>query len=171
MRKITPIICVKKICRRVFRHDGLKFKIYNMDFLSNSSLVSYWVCFKNLYKAQHLSLPHFVNCNGTACCECYQCCVCSETALLQNPVSPFFLFHRTIQASWYWLQEYIRKFNDFLTRWTMNDSWVKQQVIKYIYCDMDKFLYSNMFVPNFSINGTAQILGIKITTYSFRSKN
>jgi len=53
----------------------------------------------------------------------------------------------------------------------MNDSWVKQQVIKYIYCDMDKFLYSNMFVPNFSINGTAQILGIKITTYSFRSKN
>jgi len=27
----------KKICMRVFRHDGLQFKIYHMDFLSNNS--------------------------------------------------------------------------------------------------------------------------------------
>jgi len=50
----------------------------------------------------------------------------------------------------------------------MHDSWVKQPTIKYTYCDMNKFLYSNMFVPNFS-NGTTQILSIKITI--FRSKN
>jgi len=36
---------------------------------------------------------------------------------------------------------------------------------------MDNFLYSYMFIPNLSRNSTAQIISIKITTYSFRSKN
>jgi len=89
--------------------------------------------FKNLYKAQHLSLPHLVNCNGNACFECCQCCVCSETELCYRTLSAHAFFHRTIQTSWYWLQECIRKVNDFWTRRTMHDSWVKQPAIKWTY--------------------------------------
>jgi len=100
---------------------------------------------------------HTVNCNGTACCECCQYSVWSETELYYRTLSAYALFHRTIQASWYWFQECIRKVSDFWTRRTMHD--------------MDSFLYSNMFVPNLSRNSTAQIISIKITTYSFGSKN
>ena len=115
----------------VFRHDGLKFKTYHIDILSNNFLVSYRMCFKNLYNTQQLSLPHFVNCNGPACCECCQCSVCSETELYYRILSVHVLFHKTIQTPWYSFQECVRKFNGFWTRRTMHDSWVKQPAIKY----------------------------------------
>jgi hypothetical protein len=145
----------------VVRHDGLKFRIYHIHNSCNNILVSYQMWFKKLYKAQHLSLPHFVNSNGTAFCECCQCCVCCEKELYYRILSVHALFHWAVQAHWDWFQECIRKFNDFSTRRTMHNSWVKQPAIKYTYSLWyGQIVIFKYVVPDFSRNSTANIISI-----------
>jgi hypothetical protein len=207
------------------------------------------MCFKNIYKAQHLSLPHFVKCSGTVCCECCQCCVCPETgvfnlsdsaghinnfndacgpqsytlrtcthncekwperqsdhkplcnvqttsgarvcsyffktaggprqrapratrwrpllwdiALLQNPVSPCFVPQNN-PSLLILVSGIHQKSHWFLSK--ENHAWLLG--VTGSYKIHGQFLI--LFVPNFSRNSTAQIISIKISTYSFRSKN